>query len=120
MNSCDDNLQSWFGWIYDIKKIGQVPREMQSQHDIHSILYNDDGTVKSKLIEGVTRTYAPRVAGTTISQKYDPKTKKFNLLYEICGACGHTSIFVSTKHIYTKGTIIIIQDTNLRSIPKAE
>ena len=31
MNSCDDNLQSWFGWLYNIDKIKSVPREVQSQ-----------------------------------------------------------------------------------------
>ena len=61
-------------------------------------------------MEGVTRTYAPRVAGTTISQKYDPKTKKFTLIYDICTVCGHTSIFVSKKYIYKKGNDVDIQD----------
>ena len=31
MNACDDNLQSWFGWLYNIDKIQSVPREVQSQ-----------------------------------------------------------------------------------------
>jgi len=120
MNSCDDNLQSWFGWLYNIEKIAEVPKEVQSQHELHNILYNEDGSVYSKIIEGVTRTYAPRVAGTTISQKYDPKTKKFTLVYDICTVCGHTSIFVSTKHIYTKGNHFFIQDTTWSYIQKEE
>ena len=103
MNSCDDNLQSWFGWLYNIDKIKDVPRQVQSQDELHSILYENDGTVLKRLVEGVTRTYAPRVAGVTISQKYDPQTKKFVLVYDICTTCGDTSIFVSTEHIYKKG-----------------
>lgn len=96
MNLCDDNLQSWFGWLYNIDKIGTVPKEIQSQHNLHDILYNKDGSTISRLVEGVTRTFAPRVAGVTISQKYDPNTKKFVLVYDICTTCGDTSIFIST------------------------
>ena len=40
MNACDDNLQSWFGWLYNINKIGKVPKEIQSQDELHDILYN--------------------------------------------------------------------------------
>jgi hypothetical protein len=32
MNLCDDNLQSWFGWIYPIEKgKTEKPRFMQQQ-----------------------------------------------------------------------------------------
>jgi hypothetical protein len=71
MNECDANLQSWFGWIYPIEQ-KKWPRFKQSQHDIKSILYNKDGSINSELIKGITRTYAPRVAGKTISQNYNP------------------------------------------------
>ena len=103
MNACDDNLQSWFGWLYNIDKIKDVPRQIQSQDELHSILYSQDGKVLTALVEGVTRTYAPRVAGVTVSQKYDPSSKKFVLVYDICTTCGETSIFVSSEHIYKKG-----------------
>jgi hypothetical protein len=82
-------------------------------------LYNDDGTIVSKVVEGVTRTYAPRVAGRTISQKFDPTTKKFTLLYDICTVCGHTSIFVSTKYIYTKGKTFSYLGYNLKVFPES-
>lgn len=96
MNLCDDNLQSWFGWIYPIQKGKKnKPRFSQQQSNFSELLYEENGKLKSELIKGITRTYAPRVAGKTISQKYDPVTKKFNLLYEICNACGETIIFVS-------------------------
>ena len=89
MNLCDDNLQSWFGWIYPIEKERtNKPRFMQQQSNFTQLLYEEDGSLKSDLVQGITRTFAPRVAGKTISQKYDPSTKKFNLLYEICNACG--------------------------------
>lgn len=40
LNACDDNLQSWFGWLYNIDKIGKVPKEIQSQDELHDILYD--------------------------------------------------------------------------------
>lgn len=103
MNHCDENLQSWFGWIYEIEKHQNVPKEFQSQDNLHSILYNPNGTVKSELVKGVTRTYAQRVAGKTISQSFNTTTHKFVLVYEICTVCGETSIFVSREHIYHSG-----------------
>jgi hypothetical protein len=111
MNLCDDNLQSWFGWIYNINKTQSTPKELQSQDDIKGILYSEDGSVRWDIIEGITRTYAPRVAGVTVSQKYDTKTKKFTLIYDICTTCGDTSIFVSTKHIYKNGNSFPIKAT---------
>jgi hypothetical protein len=108
MNQCDANLQSWFGWIYDIRKGKNVAKEFQSQDDLHSILYHSNGTVKSELVKGITRTYAQRVAGRTISQHFDPNTKKFVLEYEICTVCGDTSIFVSKEHIYPSGIFYLI------------
>ena len=87
LDECDDNLQSWFGWIYDIKSNANQPKHLQSQDNLHSILYDENGQV-NKLIRGITRTYAPRVAGETIAQKFDEKTKKFVLTYYICPTCG--------------------------------
>ena len=88
MDECDDNLQSWFGWLYQNGANGVLPRHLQSQDNIKSILYDKDNVPLTKLINGVTRTYAPRVAGHTISQKYDTLTKKFILRYNICKDCG--------------------------------
>lgn len=103
MDECDANLQSWFGWIYPISQKG-LPRQMQSQHNLQDILYSSDG-LSSKLIEGITRTYAPRVAGETIKQHYDVDSKRFMLSYYICKECGDTLIFVSESIIYTSGII---------------
>lgn len=50
MDECDANHQSWFGWIYPIEKAKQVSRELQSQDDLHSILYNSDGSINSELV----------------------------------------------------------------------
>jgi hypothetical protein len=96
MDECDANLQSWFGWIYPISANGKIePKHKQSQHRLNEILYDENGKLNSVLIEGITRTYAPRVAGETVSQYYDVKTKKFILTYYICKNCGETTIFVS-------------------------
>jgi hypothetical protein len=102
MDECDANLQSWFGWIYPIEE-RKLPRYMQSQHRLHNILYDENNQVNSELIEGITRTYAPRVAGETVLQRYDTATKKFTLIYYICRDCGETTIFVSEKYIYKNG-----------------
>lgn len=47
INHCDANLQSWFGWLYNIDSHRNVPKEFQSQDDLHSILYNSNGKVNS-------------------------------------------------------------------------
>jgi len=36
---------------------------MQSQDDLHDILYDTQGQVNSVLVKAITRTYAQRVAG---------------------------------------------------------
>lgn len=105
MDACDDNLQSWFGWLYDIGSKDK-PRHLQSQDRLHEILYDDSGLGKANLIKGITRTFAARVAGETISQKFDTVTLKFTLTYIICASCGPTFIFVSEKHIYKNGIVL--------------
>lgn len=104
MDECDANLQSWFGWIYPIEE-KHLPRQKQSQHNLHSILYKD-GKVSdyfSELIKGITRTFAPRVAGETVSQTFDSVSKKFTLVYNICTTCGETIVFVSEEEVYKNG-----------------
>ena len=40
LNSCDENLQSWFGWLYNYQMNAETPKHLQSQDDIKNILYN--------------------------------------------------------------------------------
>ena len=76
MDECDKHHQSWFGWLYDIQgKNKEVPKHLQSQDDLHSILYDEKGEIKSTVVKAVTRTFAQRVAGHTLRHYYNHSTK---------------------------------------------
>ncbi len=90
MDKCDEYLQSWFGWIYNIQH--GLSKSKQNQQNFISKFHEKEG----QLIKGVTRTFAQRVGGETISQRYDSQSKKFTLSYYHCQSCGDTIIFVSS------------------------
>jgi hypothetical protein len=92
MDECDNNLQSWIGWIYKpfsgYQQDHRTAQAIQNESNSQSFFYNDDGSVNVEAVRLIARTYAPIVAGETISQGYDAGTRDFLLVYHICLKCG--------------------------------
>lgn len=65
MDIMDTKLQSWFGWIYKSYIKGQK----------NTFFYNSDSSEKIESIDIISRTYAQAVAGKTLSQSFDRKSK---------------------------------------------
>lgn len=70
MNLCDENQQSWIGWIYKPYG-GYVDGQLRDQRTAQafndsnggSFFYNEDGTANKDAVRLIARTYATAVAG---------------------------------------------------------
>lgn len=97
MDYCDKNLQGWLGWIYKpFDGFNGLPAS-------NSSFFKPDGTPNTTAISVIVRTYAPIVAGSTVSQFFNTTSKQFVLVYDMCISCNETVIFASKEYNYPNG-----------------
>ena len=98
LNAFDANQQSWIGWSY--KSYGSITGDCGALYD------DNNGTVNTKVVQSLSRTYAQAVAGRGVSMKYDNNTRDFDLEYTTCaaGECtGETEIYLNEDLHYDGG-----------------
>jgi endoglycosylceramidase len=75
-----------------------------SSNGQQSLLWNHQGSINGIVAQKLARTYAQKVAGKTISMKFNSKTKDFELIYLIDLSIKEpTEIFLSKKYQYQNG-----------------
>lgn len=79
------------------------------KEDDVSFFFHNNGTVNVESVRLIARTYAPVVAGDTVSQSYDAVRRDFTLIYHICVRCGDTIVFANRQIIYPNGTDFVMQ-----------
>jgi endoglycosylceramidase len=113
-NVADQHLLSWTLWEYKT-----FCRETEATLNSNSqaaafgscktgygehLFWNDQGEVNMPACQKMARTYAQKVAGMTVSMKFDPVSKNFEFTYLINTAIKQpTELFVSTKYQYFNG-----------------
>ncbi|KAJ3326919.1 hypothetical protein HDU76_012526 [Blyttiomyces sp. JEL0837] len=96
LDVAEQNLQSYTLWNYKLYDDRTGPSFG---------LFTSDGTLNTDLATITARSYAPIVAGTTITSQFDSKTKFYNLKYTFDPkvASGSTQIFLNQNLVYVKG-----------------
>ncbi|KAJ3326920.1 hypothetical protein HDU76_012527 [Blyttiomyces sp. JEL0837] len=96
LDVAEQNLQSYTLWNYKLYDDRTGPSFG---------LFAPNGTFNTELATITARSYAPIVAGTTVSSHFDSATKFYNLTYTVDPkvATGSTQIFLNQNLVYVKG-----------------
>jgi len=108
----DQALHSWAYW------------QFKYNHDITTVagpeegFYNTNGSLQESKVAALSRTYAPFIAGSPLTMRYDSKTGAFRLRYVTEAATSNliTSIFLNEKMNYPRGIqLSVLNGTATRS-----
>eukprot|EP00698_Gefionella_okellyi_P018391 TRINITY_DN5504_c0_g1_i1.p1 TRINITY_DN5504_c0_g1~~TRINITY_DN5504_c0_g1_i1.p1 ORF type:complete len:535 (-),score=129.34 TRINITY_DN5504_c0_g1_i1:62-1612(-) len=100
MDIMDKYLQSWIGWEY---------KQFIPITGFGNSFWNADGSINWPIARTMSRTYAPAVAGHTLSMSYNNITAAFVLQYAVNAAATlPTEIYLCEKVHYPNGYDVVI------------
>ena len=111
LSAAESQQQSWAYWTY--KSFDDI-----TTANLHSeTLFNSDGTIQQPKLVKLTRPYASTIAGTPLSQHFDPKTSTFTMAWRATPLASRaltnttTLVFASALH-YPDGVAVQLAPTS--------